>query len=981
MASSVLQNVIHPHPKGADAARADGFEAAESALRGEEELESVLAALVENAPVAMALFDAEMRYVLANRAWIEEFSLQEVRPLLGRSQYEVFPGMHPEWRQVYARALSGHVVRSEHDELGEFDGKRLVYRWEVRPWRRNRDASVGGLMVTCEKFTALSPETEDGTEAAAENPGTSVSASASPAAGGSAEMPASLVPLVLVDENCVIHQANSAAVELCLARGLQEGVSLFAEMFSSGREMAAFQNVWQTAMDKLEAGAASAVLPVPAGQERMSGECELPERWLLSPSGRVGEKALLLAVGLPRLPPEPGAAVRVAKPTGPDLPAIASAVAALRQPFTGTPSKPAPVPESAGASGAELRQLQDDLARARQEMRTLREAEHLFSQKEGRLRHYLNMLPCGVLVLDELGAPVFQNEPLARLLGRAVKKEESVEHWLAAACADPAQREEAASVWREDVWRRQLTRVFSLATADGLLKELEFQPRSLPGGGLLVCIQDATERCRHEEQLRATEAKLRALFQEVPLAVVLADRSGAVFEVNHHAETLLGRSKSELRRLPPDAWLDAPSLSRRREMLQRLHQEAGRTVSLEATVLRDGAPPLPCLLTLAHVQDAEGSPHNTLHFIQPLGHVAAQSAPLAGASPATTNPATPGSAMQVPSGKEVFLLATNVNGRVKTCSPRGLTLLGLEPGQEKGRALHLHFRPSDGTAFYDELVSRAGSLREMVCLGADGERRTCRLLARKSGGGGFDVELFEVAEGAEAREAQSFPTAMPLPVPSRAPWPVADLSREKLLLSETHHRIKNHLQIISSLLNLESNSIHDATARGALRSSQNRVRAIAELHQHLYQLALGTGESFGSFTEGLIRRLRECFDVPEGRVEVELCVEDGAIQQEWLMPLALVLNETVSNCFEHAFPNGESGKVQVMLTFGAEGGELCVRDNGIGLKHGGTDSAHGLGLKILSVFADQMHGQLIVGEGEAGGTQILLRFSIASTDI
>lgn len=973
MSASVLQNVIQPKPGTGHAGWRQQVEDEPVQDSSPEEMESVLGVLVENAPVAMAMFDCRMRYVLANRAWIEEFSLQEVRPLIGRSQYEIFPGMHPGWREVYERALNGHIVRSEHDELGGQDGQRLVYRWEVRPWRRNRDASVGGLMVTCEKFAALPAAAE----AAVEREGTA-SPNPPPEIPPAPEMPASALPLVLVDEGCVIHQANAAAVELCLARGLQEGCSLFAEMFTSGRDMAAFQSLWQKALDKLEGGASGAVLLVHGAHERMSGESELPERWLLSPSGKAAGKTLLLAVGLPRQPGYELAPRPILPATGPDLPAIASAVASIRQ--------PAALPVAGAAEGAapnfELRRLQDDLARARQEMRTLREAEHLFSQKETRLRHYLNTLPCGVLVLDELGSPVFQNEPLARLLGRPVKKEETVEQWLAAACADAVQKEEVAAVWREDVWRRQLTRVFSLATADGLLKELEFQPCGLPGGGLLVCIQDATERCRHEEQLRATEAKFRALFQEAPVAAVLADRTGAVFEANHHAESLLGRSKSELRRLSLDAWLDAPSIHKRREALHHMLRSGERSTTLEAGILREGAEPLPCLLTLAQVLDSDGSPHQTMHFLQPAGAMPAGKttpAPLGGAKMMSQAP-------PMEDGAEVFLLKTNVNGRIKECSPRGRELLGLAEGQERGRALHLHFRPSDATGFYQDLLASAGEAREMECLTADGARKACRLLARKTDGGGWDADLFEVTRVPAIEpgpEAMPEPAAgSPQPVPAREPWPATDLSREKLLLSETHHRIKNHLQIISSLLNLESNTLQDPAARGVLRSSQNRVRAIAELHQHLYQLALGTGAGFAEFAGELVRRLRECFDVPESKAAVELRLEEGGIQQEWLMPLALVLNETLSNSFEHAFPGERTGKIQVTLTFHPEGGLLSVKDDGIGIPEGESSSSNqGLGLKILSVFAEQMRGRLEIKSPDEGGTEILLRFSIASADI
>ena len=100
------------------------------------------------------------------------------------------------------------------------------------------------------------------------------------------------------------------------------------------------------------------------------------------------------------------------------------------------------------------------------------------------------------------------------------------------------------------------------------------------------------------------------------------------------------------------------------------------------------------------------------------------------------------------------------------------------------------------------------------------------------------------------------------------------------------------------------------------------------------------------------------------------------------MPLALTLNETLSNCFEHGFPEEKIGAVWAKLSFSASGGELAVWDNGIGLPEGfQAGNAAGLGLKILAVFAEQMRGQLLVGRSELEGTEILLRFPIASADI
>jgi two-component sensor histidine kinase len=216
--------------------------------------------------------------------------------------------------------------------------------------------------------------------------------------------------------------------------------------------------------------------------------------------------------------------------------------------------------------------------------------------------------------------------------------------------------------------------------------------------------------------------------------------------------------------------------------------------------------------------------------------------------------------------------------------------------------------------------------------------------------------------------------------PSSHRWPVVDLEREKLMLSETHHRIKNHLQIISSLLNMQINGVSDQHARDALRSSQNRVRAIAALHQHLYQLALGSEGTFSDFTRELIQHLRECYEVPQEQIAVGLSIQDGCIDPEWLMPLALALNEALSNSFEHAFPHGRKGSVTATLRYSGDLGELIIRDDGIGLPvdfH--PAESPGLGLKILAVFADQMRGQLFVQGAPDQGSEIKLRFPIHAT--
>ncbi len=971
MSSSAHRNVINPRniPSTSHRGGADGID---DSNRPAIDMERVLGVLVENAPVAMAMFDQRMRYILANRAWVDEFGLNGMQPLTGQSQYEVFPGLHPGWRQVYERALLGHVIRSEHDAMAGPDGSRVIYRWEVRPWRQQEDTSVGGLMVTCERF--------------GQNGITQRQVDSCAQVGQKTLFGDCASPIVLIDTHGVVQQANSAAARLCLTHGLQEGILTFWDFLAEGQPTELLKQdiltILETLSDpdepesKIVALSSSSRQSAWATSESQKGRISQPGKWLFSRAQSVGINQRFTVVALPH---DPTPRMPLA-PTS--LPAIANAVAMIAQP---------PSPDGLNNS-LEMRRLQDDLARARQELRTLHEAGRTFAHRDTRSKQYLEVLPCGVLALDELGTPIYQNEPLTKLLGRPIEEYETVEQWLAAACPNEQHREEVTALWREDVWRRQLTRTFSLATADGLLKELEFQPVSLPGGGLLVSIQDATEKCRHEEQLRATEAKFRTLLQEAPIPVVLMDKTGSVFDVNHLAESLLGHPKNELRRYPLDAWLEPESGTARREALHKMQLEASRTGNLEVQVKQTDGAPVTALLHFAQVADSNGEPHCTIHYFQkqpaavePTKVHSRDSAPIPYSAEIVTQPQF----------ISTLLLKTNVNGRIKECSARGFALLGITEEEALGRPLHQYFSPSDSSGFYTHLgilSQTPDEAAELTCYSQNGKRQSCLVTVTPRGGNGADFELNEMAESIELEPCSQTPiisretlpdstTANTLSLLGALPWPVANLDREKLLLSETHHRIKNHLQIISSLLNLESNTITDTAARNALRSSQNRVRSIADLHQHLYQLTLGMAESFTNFSQGLLGHLRECYQVNEDRVAVHFDLQVRAIEPEWLMPLALTLNETLSNSFEHAFPEGRKGEVRASLTFGDSFGELVMADNGIGLSESlrpGTGT--GLGLKILAVFAEQMRGQLSLGRSDSGGTEIRLRFPIASTD-
>lgn len=108
--------------------------------------------LAENVPVAMAIFDESMNYLYANHRWQEVFRLEEGN-ITGKNHYELFPSLHPGWRHVYERALSGQIVRSDRDTVNQA-GVPVLYRWEVSPWHQ-ADSSVGGLIISCLSIVGL----------------------------------------------------------------------------------------------------------------------------------------------------------------------------------------------------------------------------------------------------------------------------------------------------------------------------------------------------------------------------------------------------------------------------------------------------------------------------------------------------------------------------------------------------------------------------------------------------------------------------------------------------------------------------------------------------------------------------------------------------------------------------------------------------------------------------------------------------------
>lgn len=187
------------------------------------------------------------------------------------------------------------------------------------------------------------------------------------------------------------------------------------------------------------------------------------------------------------------------------------------------------------------------------------------------------------------------------------------------------------------------------------------------------------------------------------------------------------------------------------------------------------------------------------------------------------------------------------------------------------------------------------------------------------------------------------------------------LAEKTALLNEVHHRVKNNLQVISSLLSLQSRHA-TPEAQSLFAESQGRVKAMALIHQLLYERHDFSRVSLAHYMRRLSNLLRESQSVQVGRVSIELACEEEAlsIDLQRAVPCGLLVNELVTNALKHAFPDGRTGTVRIVLARDDDGrGRIIVADNGVGLPpHIEPGAGHSLGFQLIPLLVDQLGGEL-----------------------
>jgi PAS domain S-box-containing protein len=206
------------------------------------------------------------------------------------------------------------------------------------------------------------------------------------------------------------------------------------------------------------------------------------------------------------------------------------------------------------------------------------------------------------------------------------------------------------------------------------------------------------------------------------------------------------------------------------------------------------------------------------------------------------------------------------------------------------------------------------------------------------------------------------------------------LAEKTILLKEVHHRVKNNLQIISALLDLQSESIHDEQSRICFQYSQDRIRSMALVHEHLYRSRDFASIDFADYIENLAAYLFNSYRSDLGRISLKVNADNIVLGIDMSIPCGLIINELISNSLKHAFPDDRQGEVTIELSAGTDGWiNLSVADTGVGFPSGiDIANVRTLGLRIVGMLVKQVRGRIEMRNDN--GAYCMVRFRDAMTE-
>ncbi|MGB1032046.1 MAG: sensor histidine kinase, partial [Flavobacteriales bacterium] len=210
------------------------------------------------------------------------------------------------------------------------------------------------------------------------------------------------------------------------------------------------------------------------------------------------------------------------------------------------------------------------------------------------------------------------------------------------------------------------------------------------------------------------------------------------------------------------------------------------------------------------------------------------------------------------------------------------------------------------------------------------------------------------------------------------------LKEKEVLLQEVHHRVKNNLQVISSILNLQSSFVDDEQTLEILAESQNRIKTMSYIHETLYQTSDFSSIEFTDYIKSLATNLLQSYAPKDCEVEMRSEFDQIFLDLDQAIPCGLIMNELVSNAFKYAYRGRDKGVLNIKVKQNNKQISLEVSDNGVGLPEGYNPSeSESLGIYLVYALIEQLDAEIQVqsfnegnSEEQPSGTRFLITFEV-----
>jgi PAS domain S-box-containing protein len=599
----------------------------------------------------------------------------------------------------------------------------------------------------------------------------------------------------------------------------------------------------------------------------------------------------------------------------------------------------------------------------------------------------------GILIVDEAFRLIYCNNELSRIVGYA--RAELLGQDFRRFLDDESRRLVVDSYIRrqrgEDVPPRY---EFNVITKTGDIRRVQVSSAIIKdsrGAVKTVAeLMDITEKRRAEEALRESEEKFRTLAEQSP-NMIFINQKGRIVYANARCQDIMGYSRAEL--YAPDFDFRALVAPEHGEKIAQNFGRHGRGEDVppyEYTILTKQGARIEVILTTKLI-DYEGAKailgtitditerkkseklKNAIYRISEAAHSVADLEELFRSIHEIIGELMPA---------RNFYLALYDDDRDLLSFPYVADEFDEAPSPKKpGKGITEYVLRSGepllaSPEVFDELVERG----EVELVGTPSidwlgvplraDNKTIGVMAVQSYTEGLrltpeDQEILKLVSGQASLAIKR----------KQAEKQIKDSLREKeALLQEIHHRVKNNLQIISSLLNLQSGQAKDRDFARLVKDSQSRIRSMALVHDKLYGSRDFSSINFSDYVRSLVVHIFQFHRVNPALIRLDLNLQDVFLNIQTAIPCGLILNELITNSLKHAFPSGRAGIITVELSrIEDQSYQLLVQDNGVGMPRDlDIEKGPSIGWQIVTLLAGQLEASLDVS-GD-GGTSIRIRF-------